>query len=203
MFTYAERAFLLSQKIGEHQVFDGRKMRKSEREVAAKQVGHFIILTDGSCTKGLGHRLATSSGHCIQCKTERIEFSGREHMTGYVYIAASIKAQLLKIGCSKDVDGRELTLNAQRYGEQDDWVVVAHTKTPKMQAVENEIHSGLKEFSVTGRYYKEGRWQETRELFRGPLQKVWIVYKAKTCLLPASDKWQARDIQKFAFIAAN
>lgn len=199
MLTFEERAFLVSQKIGEHLIFDGRGMSKIEREEKANSEGLWLILTDSPCREA-GHRLRTSSGHCVQCDTANIAFARRHHERGFVYVAASPRAKLLKIGCTRDVSHRQYMLNVHRYAESEDWRIIAYAKTDNMGRVEFEIHSELRNICVTGRYFKDGRWQETRELFEGKLQKVWDAYRSKTAHVQSVDKWQARNIGTYVFV---
>jgi hypothetical protein len=199
LFTFQERAFLVSQKISEHLVFDGRGMSKADREASAKNDGLWLILTDSPCREA-GHRLRTSSGHCIQCDTKKIAFARRHHERGYVYIAASPKAKLIKVGCTRDISHRANMLNVHRYAESDDWKIIAYSKTENMGKVEFEVHAELSSIRASGKYLKDGRWQDTRELFQGKLQKVWDAYRAKTAHVPPADKWQAKDIGKYVFV---
>jgi hypothetical protein len=203
MFTYQEKVFLRSQSISEHSVFDGRNMTKAQREAAARAEGLWLILTDPTCRTAGDHRLRTTGGHCVQCNTAPIGYTRRHHESGYVYLAASPKVQLLKVGCAKDIDHRGRMLNVQRYAESDDWIVIAYAKTELMGKVEFDIHSDLLEISVPGRYFKDGQWQNARELFQGKLHKVWDAYRQRTAHVPSLEKWQIRDMKRFVFVAGH
>lgn len=195
--TGEERAFLLSQKIKPDHVLDARGMSKDQWTARAKADGILFIL--GSPCNAAGHRLRTRAGHCIQCDTSKIAYIRRFAEPGHVYIAASKAAKLLKIGSCKDIGQRERNLCAHKYGGSTDWQIIAWAKTPKAGELEFDIQRTLGALAFEGSYEKDGRIQQTRELLRGDLVKVWQAYHAKTDRIEAGKKWRHAGFQHFNF----
>jgi hypothetical protein len=196
--TDDEYVFLVSQKILVSQVFDARGRGPTQFYDDAKAAEMLFGLAN-PCAKG-SHRLFTRHGHCIQCDTSRIRHASNHFKNGYVYIAATTKGQLLKVGCTSDPKDRALTLNTEGgYAGFDDWTIIAYAKTKNMGRVEFEIIKPLEELTVTRDYVRAGKAQTTREALRGSLQKVWPAYQAAVASVPKSDRWQHAKISEFDF----
>lgn len=195
--TTHERVFLARHKIRPQHVFDARSLGQAEAHARAKAEGKLFIV--GTPCEAGGHRLKTRKGHCIECNTAHIAFIRRNSAPGCVYIAASKRGQLLKIGSCSDVKQREQYLSAHNYGGFDDWRIIAWAKTPKMGEIEFDIHKKLGRLNVPGSYEKDGTTQETRELFRGDLVTVWQAYHGSTAAIAAGRKWRHDGFQHFNF----
>ena len=98
--------FLYSQEIPLSHVFDATGMRKVDYAKVMKDAGFSFAYGTTPCAKG-GHSLRTRQGHCIQCSTSVISYQTRYRAPGYVYIAGSPGARLLKIGTTDELDRRE------------------------------------------------------------------------------------------------
>src|SRR5450631_2514766 len=127
VFTSEERSFLSRHGFSENDVYDGRGEGKRWREYQAKEAGKILILTSARC-RAIGHRIRTRAGHCAQCKPANIGFTARETATGYVYIAGTLRGQLIKIGVAGDIAQRERQLKAERYGGFGDWLVLINVR---------------------------------------------------------------------------
>lgn len=90
----------------------------------------------------------------------------RMELRSYVYIAASFKGKLIKIGSTTNAEGRSLKLCADRYGGQSDWEMLSKVRTDKSGEVESKTQSKLGPHAVDGEYTHEGRTQKCYELFR-------------------------------------
>jgi hypothetical protein len=199
--TDQEFAFLVSQKILLTQVYDARGRGPTSFNDEAKAAGQLFGMAR-PCEKG-GHRLFTRKGHCIQCDTSKIAFMRRFSDTGYVYIAATTKGRLLKIGSTLDVADRSSTLNTEGgYAGFDDWVIIAHAKTPNMGRVEFEVYRALEDLSLSMEYVRGGRKQTAREVMRGDLKRIWKVYQAAIAKVPDPDRWRHHKLASFDFNAS-
>jgi hypothetical protein len=194
-----ERVFLVSQKIKPDQVLDARGLTKDQWTRRAND--EELLFIYGSPCEAKGHRLRTRSGHCIQCDTSKIGFIRRHSGLGYVYIAASKAAQLLKVGSCVDIGQRERNLCLHRYGGSSDWKVIASAKMPAMGAVEFDIQKALKDLEVEGSYEKDGRTQRTRELLNGDLVKVWQAFNVRT--EKSEKRWKHPGFANFNFAKAS
>ncbi|MEQ9331791.1 GIY-YIG nuclease family protein [Thalassobaculum sp.] len=196
--TPSEKNFLYAQKIKPEHVLDARGMPSAVWKAKAKKEGFLFII--GAPCHAAGHRLRTRAGHCIQCDTAKIAYVRRSSQVGYVYIAASRIAGLLKIGSCIDLTQRQRNLRAQAYGGIEDWQIIAYSKTAMMGQVEFEINRKLEDLYVPGYYEKDGRTQHARELLRGDLKRVWDAYSAVTKEIQDDLKWRHSTFDNFNFI---
>lgn len=197
-FSNSEFSFLVSQKILPSQVYDARGRGPTTFKDEAKALG-FLFGMANPCSKG-GHRLFTRSGHCIQCDTSKISYIRRFGDTGYVYIAASKKGRLLKVGSTSDVESRSSTLNSEGgYAGADDWVIIAYAKTPGMGRVEFEIHKNVEDMMSAKEYEKAGQKQTAREVLRGDLKRVWKTYQAAISKTPEKERWRHPKLAMYDF----
>jgi hypothetical protein len=199
--TDQEFVFLVSQKILLSQIYDARGRGPTSFNEEAKVAGLLFGMAK-ACEKGR-HRLFTRKGHCIQCDTSKIAFIRRFGDAGYVYIAATPKGRLLKVGSTSDVTSRSSTLNTEGgYAGFDDWVIIAHAKIQSMGRVEFEVHKALEDLSLSMEYVRAGRKQITREVMRGDLKRIWKAYQAAIAKVPDSDRWRHQKLASFDFGAA-
>jgi hypothetical protein len=126
----------------------------------------------GSRCKKADHRLRTRGGHCAQCNTKMIAYWKRHHSPGYVYIVGSSSARLLKIGVTKNIEQRKLTLAQSTYGGADDWEMLFYTKVKNAGEVEQRAQRSLKDFQIVKTYKKEGSDQKAQELFETSFGKA-------------------------------
>ncbi len=112
-----------------------------------------------------GHRLRTRSGHCIVCDPAKFGFWLRHRKPGYVYLAASKSAKLVKIGQSDDVQMRNASLNQYAYANASDWEMLTYFYIDASGKIESEIHGKLKAYQVYVDYFKGNEEQLAREAF--------------------------------------
>lgn len=71
------------------------------------------------------HNLRNRYGKCIQCFPATIAFGRRKELSGYIYIAQSVKSDLFKIGFSADVhDNRIYIAKLEGYAGARDWQIL-------------------------------------------------------------------------------
>ena len=145
-FTEVELALLAQHGYGPEDLYDGRDQAQVTWKAGAKAAGKDIILVHaGRCTKSATHRLKTRGGHCFECKPWRVSFVRRESVTGYVYIAGSLKARLVKIGmCEDSLSRREYKLRHDRYGGFDDWTILYSVKVNRAGEIERRAREQLR-----------------------------------------------------------
>ena len=162
--TQEELAFLKKHNVTPEDVFDSRGMSGSDRDSQMKKEGK--IFTIGSDCKKSGHRLRTRKNRCIQCNTSAIAYMKRSQELGYVYIAGSKSASLIKIGYTNNIPQREDALcYAESYAGINDWLILTFVKLEKAGAIENEIQTALYKYSAPRVYEKQGKEQEAKEVF--------------------------------------
>lgn len=162
ILTPSEISFLDSQHLSEDDLYDGRLEGRQQYSLAAKHLGKSVII--GSKCKLKGHRLRTRSGHCIQCHPSKIAYASRHSESAYLYVAASHKTKILKVGISKSIARREQSLSNQNYGGLGDWEIICSIKIPNAGAVESEVHAALQEYQTVKSYTKDGLEQQASEL---------------------------------------
>ena len=165
MPTQQEIAFLKSQRIPESLVFHGGGLPKRLYRPIMEELGA-ILVTGASPCQAASHTIRTRSGHCAQCDTARIAFQRRHSSPGFVYIAASPKLGLHKVGSSTNVANRLVTLSHLGYGGADDWYLIDQLFSANAGETEFNVHSRLDKFRYPVRYQREGSWVECREIFR-------------------------------------
>ena len=91
------------------------------------------------CRK-MGHTLRSLAGDCIQCNTHVIAFTNRYFDTGFIYVSISSSKELLKIGCTKNVENRTSGLNNLSYGGINDWKIIYYDELKKKQEKLNLLY---------------------------------------------------------------
>lgn len=119
-----------------------------------------------------GHTLRTRAGHCIQCNPAYIGFMLRDVSFGTVYIAGSLKSQLIKVGTTTSREDRIDSLNRTKYGKIGDFETLMTCKCLHAGAFEFEIHKLLKQYMADVKYTHDNHEQRTNELFRCSFSKA-------------------------------
>lgn len=159
-----EKSFLKEQGYDERDVFDARRLSTAEwkREVRLARLTFAL----GSPCKQYGHRLRTRSGHCVQCDTSKLAYQRRFHTPGYVYIAGSISARLVKIGVASDIQQRESNLRNQGYGGIRDWRMLFHAKVVNGGRVEHAALTALSRYQHKRPFQKDGELVDAGEILK-------------------------------------
>jgi hypothetical protein len=145
---------------------------KAERKHAAQEHGAKVTYGYTPHFK-CGYCLKTPSGNCIVCESKNLAYSKNHNDGGYIYIARSLKSQLVKVGSTSNIKKRVTVLNADRYGSQTDWEIVHFMHVEKKRGViETEVQNLLKENYVISHYFKNGIKQSTYEVFDCSVMKA-------------------------------
>ena len=119
------------------------------------------------------HRIRTRSGHCIQCHHASIQFQRRASMAGIIYIAASEKAQRIKIGFTEqNISNRESKLKSKKYGGYSDWKIIYAVYSDFAGRHEISIKSILEKYSYKITYDSGNQRQNAHEIFSCSFNKA-------------------------------
>jgi hypothetical protein len=165
------RSFLQAHGLNESDVFDARGKAKAVWRVEAKRLGKPLIY--GTPCAAAGHRLRTRSGHCVQCKPAMIAYQRRHSARQTLYIAGSQTLGCLKIGVTADIFDRHTQMNTQAYGGANDWQVLFRLDVDHAGRVEAALFRMFASKAVKGETWKDGRWQETREMLKVSLSEAY------------------------------
>ncbi len=99
------------QKLPLSFMFDATGTRTKDYQEAMKLDERFFAFGVTACSRGGHQTIRSRTGDCIQCDTSKIAYTLRPYKTAEVYVAGSLKANLIKVGSSVDSDARVLELN--------------------------------------------------------------------------------------------
>jgi hypothetical protein len=170
--TEDQKQFLKLKGINASEVFDATDLKRSEYSKVMRKHGYKVAYGVTPCAKEK-HSLRDSSGNCLQCNPLSLAYAKNHNDGGYIYIAQSLKSQLVKIGSTSNIKKRVTELNAQRYGSQTDWEIVHFIHVGKKRGViEAEVQNSLKKNYVISHYFKNGIRQSTYEVFDCSVMKA-------------------------------
>lgn len=200
ILTKDERAFLSSQGLSEADVYDGRHLSSGEtRKSQAKAALKLIVLRDPTRSR-CGHRLTTRAGHCIQCDTSKLAYAARHEAPAFVYIAGSRALKGIKVGVTLDIAQRLVNLNGQAYAEVRDWEMLFYVRFQRAGAVETTAQAGLLAHAIVRTTFKDGRDQETKEVFACSFADAYqaVAQAAQQLnLKPQTQAWKSREASTF------
>lgn len=163
--TDAEISFLRQQEISINSIFNARGMSFPEWREIMKNEDRLFAYNTSAC-KNAGHKLRDRSNHCIQCRTSNIAFTRRSSASGIIYVFASSKLKLLKVGVSSDPAARQKTVNDFFYGGTNDWQKIAQLSVIENAGREEfRIHSALARYAAPQEYTARGRRARCLEIF--------------------------------------
>ena len=169
--TSEQIRFLKEQDIHPKYVFNAEGLSKSEYRVIMKELNKLVAYNVSACQKE-GHTLRTRSGHCCQCNTKTIAFQKRNDSAGIVYIAGSLTGEVVKIGFSKAVEIRAVSLNRSKYAGFNDWKIIYALKSKDAGRIETKSNSLLREYSYSLDYEHDGHWQDSHETYHCAYSKA-------------------------------
>ncbi len=197
MLTPAEKSFLRSQGLAEADVYDARNQSTSYWKRRVREAGKTVVL--GSPCSKEGHRLRSRSGHCVQCDTKKLAYQKRYHSDGYVYIAGSLSAKVLKIGTAINVDQRERNLCGHNYANISDWKIIFHVAVADAGEVEQRALRSLEFFRQGRTYEKDGRVQVAGEVIDARLARVASAVVDAIGDAPTKNAWRSVNWKKYDF----
>jgi hypothetical protein len=166
LLTASERQFLAKHGIDESKVSDARGLGLAARRTLLQRDSSLLAI--GTPCGAYGHRLRTSSGHCVMCDPKKIAFARRHRTGGEVYVAWSSTLTLTKVGTAGDAAARIAQLNSEAYGGGRGWQLVDCYMCDAAGKVEAAVHRRLGDCSAAGRYIKDGKLGDAYELFNCP-----------------------------------
>jgi len=148
-----------------------------------------------------GHSLKSRKGHCIVCDTSDIAFYLRHYQSGYVYIAASLKAMRIKIGSTSNIKNREKDLNFEKgYGNFSDWTILCFIHTLEVGKHETALHNILSPYREPPIEYKKSKeYQKAQEIFRCSYQKAYEAFQTYFSLQAIHIHAVTLDFTKYKF----
>jgi hypothetical protein len=197
LLSREELAFLKSQNLTADDVYDGRDQFASTWKARARALNRTLVL--GAPCQKAGHRLRTRSGHCAQCDTSKISYQRRYHSPGYIYIAGSRSAQLIKIGTAIDIDQRLRNLRNQEYGGIQDWVMLFTAQVKNAGEIEQNALRRLKHCQVIRTYDKDGLSQDAAELLRTSFSNTFRAIQAAIGSSSAAEQWRSPKSKEYEF----
>ena len=161
--TKEQLKFFYDYDIPLSKVYDATGLSTHRWRQDMHELEMLVAIGVSGCKKG--HTTRTQGGHCAQCKPANLAFVKRYYDENYIYIAVSKKNNLLKIGVTKDVIDRNLSLNKTGYGGIRDWRIKHSYHCNHSGRVENIVHTMLSKYSVPKSYIKEGIRVNCQEIF--------------------------------------
>lgn len=131
-----------------------------------------IFAFNSTACQSNNHTTRSISGHCIECDTARIAFTLRHYNLGEVYIAGSIKGELIKVGYTNNVEKRAKSLVASNIGGVNDWKIIFHIYVMNAGMIEQQIQSELEPYLTELQYYNDSHLQMSKEIFKCSFSKA-------------------------------
>ncbi|MEN3145632.1 GIY-YIG nuclease family protein [Ochrobactrum sp. WV_118_8] len=197
MLTKDEISFLKSQNFTVNDVYDGRGQSSAAWKAGVRAAGKTVVL--GTPCKNGGHRLRTRSGHCAQCDTSKLSYQHRHHTPGYIYIAGSRSAKLLKIGTAIDIDQRTRNLRNQAYGGIRDWEMLFTAKVQNGGKTESDALRRLNGYKIVRTYDKDGSAQDAAEMLKTSFSKAINAVAQAIGADAAKELWKSPHWKDFDF----
>ena len=202
LLTPAEKILLRNHTLSHDDVYDGRNETYAEFKEGARSAGKELVLRAES-NRHCGHRLVTHAGHCIICNPVSLERQRGTYRTGKVYIAASQRLRLTKIGLSQEPQARVWQMNGNlAYGGTTDWTQLFEVKALNAGQIEQSCHTSLTAYRVPTAYSKDGREQISRELFSCNFSVCFeTVYHEmqKLKIRPIGQAWRSKRYRDFTW----
>jgi hypothetical protein len=130
------------------------------------KANHKIFAYNSTPCQLNNHTTRSISGHCVECDTARIAFTVRHYNLGFVYIAGSIRGQLIKVGYSNNIDNRVKSLNVSNIGGVNDWNIIYHIQVLNAGMIEQQTQSELEPYLTELQYFHNSHLQVSKELFK-------------------------------------
>ncbi|MCY1260054.1 hypothetical protein D9M68_100060 [compost metagenome] len=176
IITSEQRAFLDHHRIPLSRVFDAKGMKRAEYQEAMRGLDMVIAVGTSAC-KAAGHRMRTRAGHCAQCEPATLAFMLRNDDPGFVYIAAPLSGDVVKVGSSQDPAQRMKTLNSLAYGGYRDWRLHFSEPCERAGFVEFNAHRMMRPYSTPGVYVRGTVQVACSELFACELSDAIAIVK--------------------------
>ena len=157
-------AFLNKHRISLGAVFDATGLGPKDYGKAMRALGKAIAYGVTPCRKGR-HTLRSRSGTCVVCFPASLSFQSRFEALAYVYIAGSLKLNLIKAGYASEISARSSSLNEQNYAGASDWEILFWVKTENAGRIEFNLHTELSEYRSPTSFVRSGEEIDCLETF--------------------------------------
>lgn len=161
--TFEQDAFLKKYKIPISFIYDATWVRPKDFKIIMKDLWKKVAIWVNPCWK-CSYSIKDRHNHCLFCHPENLSFSTRNDTYAYVYVAGSLKENILKVWMTEDLQDRKKHLNDNKYWWINDWEILYKWKYKNSGDIETFVLSELKEYlsNTTYNYYwKEQRCYET------------------------------------------
>lgn len=158
--------FLNQHGIPIAKVFDASGMKRPKYIAAMKAVGARIAIGVPPCTSMEQHTMKWRSGHCAVCNPNSVVYAKRYEIEGEVYVAASMKTGLIKIGMAEVATERLRNMNYNGYGGVNDWEVKFVKRIKNVGKIEYESQKAINHFRLPMVYERDGVDVDCREIFK-------------------------------------
>ena len=177
--TKEQIEFLSKQEISLGLVFNAEGLTAKERKSQMETLDMRFAYGVTPCRR-MGHTLRSLAGECIQCNTHVIAFTNRYFDRGFIYVSISLSKELLKIGCTKNIQNRTSGLNKLSYGGINDWKIIFSDEVENAGKIEFAIHKKLSEYFYPVNYLRNGVTVNCREIFK--CDKNYVVETVKNII---------------------
>lgn len=178
-FTQEQLDFLSHHKIELSEVLDATGMRSKDYRPFMREEHYKVAVGVTPCK--LGHAMRTSGGNCVQCWPRNLGHQQNYRSSNYIYLFASSRAGLVKIGISGDVKRRLAEMNRKSTANTTDWRL-CFTRNVGSEAgpLEAEAHSRLKLYRTDQVFTHGLDMQQSREHFSCTPEEALKVLKELT-----------------------
>lgn len=175
LLTKEQKEFMKKHQITEDLLIDangGEMSEELKQSMAENQ--KVLAINVNSIHADADHDFINIDGLCVQHDLEKIPFAIRTYKTGYIYIAGSKKAHLIKVGSSNEVKDRIKTLDISttKNAGFDDWELLFQAKTTTLGKVERLFQSKLSDYKSSSQFEKGRKLQNGGELYRCSYNKA-------------------------------
>ena len=177
--TKEQIEFLSKQEISLGLVFNAEGLTAKERKSQMETLDMRFAYGVTPCRR-MGHTLRSLAGECIQCNTHVIAFTNRYFDRGFIYVSISLSKELLKIGCTKNIQNRTSGLNKLSYGGINDWKIIFSDEVENAGKIEFAIHKKLSKYFYPVNYLRNGVTVNCREIFK--CDKNYVVETVKNLI---------------------
>ena len=177
--TKEQIEFLSKQEISLGLVFNAEGLTAKERKSQMETLDMRFAYGVTPCRR-MGHTLRSLAGECIQCNTHVIAFTNRYFDRGFIYVSISLSKELLKIGCTKNIQNRTSGLNKLSYGGINDWKIIFSDEAENAGKIEFAIHKKLSKYFYPVNYLRNGVTVNCREIFK--CDKNYVVETVKNLI---------------------
>lgn len=161
--THDQLDFLRHHRIDLSDVLDATGMRPVHFTALMRDEKYKVAIGVSRCY--MGHAMRRSSNHCVQCDPSGLGYQGRYHNCKYIYLFASEKAGLVKIGISDNVSQRLKYTNRSHMAGASDWRLCFEMNVGKAGPIEKLAHNKLKAHRCEHVYTHGYAMHKSREHF--------------------------------------